>query len=350
MKRIRLLIGLLLVLVIVGSIVGIAIDTYLKDKFIQQITVHVVDEKGRPISANVLINELTENGPRRIWKGSGVGIVSANLLLPKREITTLEVEGKRMKVYRSINLEVVAYTKGKMGVAIFSVDPAEAKPKTVKIVLRDIPKVESEPTPGVWTTYKMTPVLKFATWDDIFIKYCYPIGAKIKVESKARPYGSPTWTSGYTEVTLDDGLSSPYLTGRYNYTAYFKIKYVYAITELEMGDEKIYYERVYAVDTNSDPIQDYRDYVSWDGHLPTDYDDYRLTYAGNTRAIPITGGHDYTFSVSVTFSYPTGISVSLGVGKIPSPVATLSITSTRSSGWVKTVGFDGFLESYSNWI
>ena len=348
MKRVRLLVGVLFVLAIVG-VVGVTMDIYLKDKFIQGVTVQIIDEKGYPVSAKILINELTENGPKQLWKGSGVGIASVNLVLPKKEITTLEVGDKRVKVYKSINLEVVAYTKGKIGIAIFSVDPAEAKPKNVKIVLRDVPKIKSEPTPGVWTKYEYTPVLKFATWDDIFAKYSYPRGAKIKIESKARPYGSPTWLSGYTEVTLDDSLSSPYLTGENIYTVYFKIKYVYAITELDMSDEKIYYEKVYAVDTSSDPIEDYRDRTGWNGHLPTDYDDYRLTYARNTRDIPITGGYDYTFSVSVGFSYPAGITVSLGVTKIPSPTATLSITSTRHSGWVKTVGFDGFLESYSNW-
>ncbi len=48
-----------------------------------------------------------------------------------------------------------------MGVAIFSVDPARPEHKSVKIVLRDVPKTKSEPTPGVWTTYEFTPVLKF---------------------------------------------------------------------------------------------------------------------------------------------------------------------------------------------
>ncbi len=63
MKRIKRLIGVMLVLALIGGAIGVAVDIYLKDKFIQQITVQIVDEKGRPISANVIINELTENGP-----------------------------------------------------------------------------------------------------------------------------------------------------------------------------------------------------------------------------------------------------------------------------------------------
>jgi len=350
MKKSGWLVVALIALVVLGVVTSIAVNVYFKDKLVQGITVQMEDEGGKPISANLIINELTDEGPKKIWSGSGPGIVATSLILPKEEVNTFEINGEKIRVYRSINLEVIAYTEGKMGVAIFSVDPARPEHKSVKIVLRDVPKTKSEPTPGVWTTYEFTPVLKFATWDDIFAKYGYPRGAKIRIESKTRPYGSPTWVSGYTEVTLDSGLFSPYLSGKNKYTVYFQIKYVYAITELEMGEEKIYYERVYAVDTNTDPVAGYRDYVSWHGNLPANYDEYYITPAGDTREIAITGGHDYAFSVSVGFSYPAGITVALGVTKVPSPPATLSVTSTRSDGWVKTAGFNGFIESYSHWI
>ncbi len=214
MKKSGWLVVALIALVVLGVVTSIAVNVYFKDKLVQGITVQMEDEGGKPISANLIINELTDEGPKKIWSGSGPGIVATSLILPKEKVNTFEINGEKIRVYRSINLEVIAYTEGKMGVAIFSVDPARPEHKSVKIVLRDVPKTKSEPTPGVWTTYEFTPVLKFATWDDIFAKYGYPRGAKIRIESKARPYGSPTWVSGYTEVTLDSGLFSPYLSGK----------------------------------------------------------------------------------------------------------------------------------------
>ncbi len=124
---------------------------------------------------------------------------------------------------------------------------------------------------------------------------------------------------------------------------------MYEISDIEMGDETYYYEAVYALDTNYDPAAYTRECSDWDGHVPAGGVKY-LTPAGDSAAIPVTGGGDYALSVSVSFSYPNAVSVSLGVSKIPAPKAYLHLTSTRDEGYVETVGFDGFVESYSHWI
>ena len=124
MKKSGWLVVALIALVVLGVVTSIAVNVYFKDKLVQGITVQMEDEGGKPISANLIINELTDEGPKKIWSGSGPGIVATSLILPKEEVNTFEINGEKIRVYRSINLEVIAYTEGKMGVAIFSVDPA----------------------------------------------------------------------------------------------------------------------------------------------------------------------------------------------------------------------------------
>jgi hypothetical protein len=325
------------------------------DRLVVNINAQIVDEKGEAISGKVVVFELTENGPKKIYEGYAHGTATFSVAV-KRELVTMYVEnGKEMRIYKPVNLQIAVANKElkKLGVVNLAVDPTnEPHPvtlKSVKIVMRSVSEVKSEPVEGSWSTYKLTPVLSFAVWDDIQARYSYPVGSKLKIESKFRPWGSTTWVSnGYTEVELDRGVSSPYLNGEKNYTIHFNLKYKYAITEIEMDDYSFFYENIYAVDTNYDPQYYTRTSTGWDGHLPSG--EYYITPAGDTTAIPITGGSNYAFTVSVGFSYPYGVSASLGVTKVPAPQATLVVTSTGSSGYVKTVGSDGFLKSYSNWL
>lgn len=327
-----------------------------EDRLIVNMNVKLVDEKGRAISGKVLVYELTEKGPEKIYESYGYGITGFSVVVPRKIVSISDVNGKETKIYKSVNLQIVACNKDsrRMGVVTISIDPTkEPHPsayKDVRITLTKVPEIKSEPEEGSWSKHTLTPVLMFAVWDGIQAKCDYPVGAKIKVESKFRPWGSMSWaSSGSTEVTLDRGANSPYLSDRDQYTIKFDLKYIYAIVEIDMDDYSFYYETVYALDTNYDPQSYTRSKSSWNGNLPSG-GQYYLTPAGDTTTIPVTSGSEYAFSVSVGFSYPYGVSVLLGVSKVSIPRATLKITSTGSSRYVKTVGFNGFLESYSNWV
>ncbi len=203
-------IGLAVCAVLIAAAVSIAADLYMRDKFVQPLVIRVLDD-GKPAVAEVQIRELTAEGSKVIWRGRGSS-VSVSLMLPREKIGEVKIDGIPVEIHRPVNLMVVAYTKGKIGFAFLTADPDRAAVKEVKVTLMDAPKVESLQA-GAWITAKMTPVLKYAIDEDVMARYEYPDMAK-EVESKARPYGSPTWASGSTEVVLDRGISSPYIAGK----------------------------------------------------------------------------------------------------------------------------------------
>jgi len=345
------IIALVLVLLML-PVAGVFTVNFVFNSIPVTLEIKLVDEKGNLVQGSVAIYEITPDGARKIWAGSGPGMVTAVISVPMKEVGVAEIEGKVVKVYKSINLDIVAGNKElrKVGIVSVVIDPTfsgSATYKSVTIVMRDAPSVEQTPPTGVWYTWQYTTVLSFATWDSINASYSYPAGAKIVIEKVSRPYGSSTWGyAGDGEVTLDRGIESPWLSGRYNYILKFEIKYYYAIYEVE----GLYTECMGPVDTSTDPINYTRSTSSWNGQLPSG-GSYYLTPAGDTTHIPVTKGSTYSFYVAVTFSYPRVVSAVLGVTKKDVPQVYLHITSSAShGGYVKTVSSDGFLTSYSNWV
>mgnify|MGYP001773009418 CR=1 FL=1 len=348
----RKYIALVLILLIL-PIAGVLTVNFVSGNVLATLEIKLVDEKGNPMQGSVAIYEVTPNGVRRIWSGSGFGTVMALVAVPSQEVGVAEIDGKVVKVYKAVNLDIVAGNKekrkvGAVGVVIDPTFSGFVTHKSVTLVMRDAPSVEQEPPTGIWYQWEYTTVLSFATWDSIYAAYYYPVGAKIDIEKKSRPYGATTWAyAGTGTVTLDRGLSSGYdFYGRYNYNLKFEIEYYYYIYEIE----GLYIECVGPVDTSTDPRAFTESSSSWSGQPPSG-DSYYITPAGRTTAIPVTSGSDYAFSVTVSFSYPYSISVSLSLAKESSPTAYLYITSPAShGGYVKTVGIKGFQISYSNWV
>ena len=111
-------------------------------------------------------------------------------------------------------------------------------------------------------------------------------------------------------------------------------------------------EKVYAVDTSSDPLGAMYDTVSWNGQLPG-WSNYRLLGQNVQMDFAITASFN-VLTVSVTFSLSTGgVSVGLGVGKMSTPVGTLTI---RSGSWqpgymAKVESYDGsYIVTRCNWV
>ena len=346
-------IALVLILLIL-PVAGVFTVSSVTGHIFASLEIKLVDEKGNPMQGSVAIYEITPNGARKIWSGSGFGTVTALIMVPREVVGVAEVNGKAVEICRSINLDIIAGNKEKrkVGMVGVTIDPTFSSPlahESVTLVMRDAPSIEQEPPTGIWYTWEYTTVLSFATWDDISAAYYYPVGAKIDIEKKSRPYGSSTWGyAGTGTVTLDSGVGSGYYrSGRYNYNLNFEIEYYCYIYEIE----GLYTEVVGPVDTSTDPRSFTESSSSWNGQLPSG-DSYYITPAGKIRDIPVTGGYDYAFTVTVSFSYPPpGISVSLSLTKESVPAASLYITSPAShGGYVKTVGLKGFQISYSNWV
>lgn len=95
------------------------------------------------------------------------------------------------------------------------------------------------------------------------------------------------------------------------------------------------------------------DTVSWNGQLPR-WSDYRLLSQNVQMDFAITVSFDNVLTVSVTFSLSTGgVSVGLGVGKMSTPVGTLTIS---SGSWqprymAKVESYDGsYILTRCNWV
>lgn len=82
------------------------------------------------------------------------------------------------------------------------------------------------PPTGQYEVWLFTPVLKFATWDNIEARYEYRDGSKIGSKERyfmVSSYGYTPWTDNAgTVITLDRGLSRGRLTGKTFYTEKFE--------------------------------------------------------------------------------------------------------------------------------
>jgi len=347
-------IALVLILLIL-PVAGVFTVSSVTGHIFASLEIKLVDEKGNPMQGSVAIYEITPNGARKIWSGSGFGTVTALIMVPREVVGVAEVNGKAVEICRSVNLDIIAGNKEKrkVGAIGVTIDPTFSSPlahESVTLVMRDAPSIEQEPPTGIWYAWEYTTVLSFATWDDISAKFDYPVGAKINIEKKSRPYGSSTWGyAGTGTVTLDRRAFYEYYAfyGRYNYSLKFEIEYYYSIYEIE----GLYTEVVGPVDTSTDPRGFKVSSSSWNGQLPSG-DSYYITPAGGTTGIPVTGSYSFAFYVTITFSAPTGaVNVVLGLTKQKDPSAYLYITSSANhGGYVKTVGLKGFQISYSNWV
>ena len=296
---------------------------------------------------------------------SGIAVFRKALLLVLAHI--IRVGSRYLKVYKSVNLMVIALKKSYIGLKTFPIDPTyEGKPepkiihlRTYKLITqKQLNKLErskvltsssGEYVLNEW--YQFTTVLKYSTYYGIKAKWSYPIGSKVRVQTKWRwPPGSsnPWYDGGYIEINVDSGVYSGWREGPYLRTLKFELKYKHSIVAI--GGIAI--EKVYALDTSTDPRATREASTYWDGRPvsgPKYYDIDQNTY----RDIVISGGAGYDFRVYISLSYPWGVSISLGVDKRPSPYATLTIyAGTWQPGYVArivSIGDSDFLNSRVFW-
>jgi len=102
--------------------------------------------------------------------------------------------------------------------------------------------------------YQYTPVLRFSTNYNISAQYEYPIGSKIRIQTKWRdPSASGIWyDGGYVEITLDIGKSCGdyWFTGPQITEVQFEFEYQHSFI---VGSGPGVIEVVNAVDTSNDP-------------------------------------------------------------------------------------------------
>ncbi|MEM2941118.1 MAG: hypothetical protein QW304_06185 [Thermoproteota archaeon] len=349
------------------------------------LTLFVLDHRGATAgSTHLVVFELTESGPRKLFEGASdeKGLYRGEVQLPRklaREKLAAVEGGEVREIYVSVNLWVVAFKESdgqavEVGTLTLSVDPtfmrhpldsATHVVRLSKVEMLVVPETANTlgsafsctvPPTGQDEVWTPTTVLKFATWDNIQIKYDYVAGSKIRVSGKERYFivsscSYTPWTDNAgTVITLDSGVSRGWLTGRTVYTEKFEFKYVFTRYWVTSG---VLIEKVYAADTSTDPRYNPWETSSWSGSLPSWSYYYKTAQLTDSRSIPITGKDTgFTFSVGISFpKFP--VSISLSVTKNPSPVSYLYIkTGTWTSGYLaKTVSNDGtFLETYSNWV
>ena len=295
------------------------------NSFVKEIYVIVKHEDGKVASSvDVYLFLLAKEGIKLLSKvpTNGYGIARFYPTLPLKCF---------IHYCTSVNLMAVAVSKNYLGVYTFSVDPTYDLygPKVVNIELhRYISKSnkgENSDIGILWEQiidekYKFTPVLRFATYDGILAKWIFPAGSKVRVQSKCRwPPGSdyPWYDCGYVDVTVDIPIiHERYENGRYLRTIRFNLKYRYSIIRLGT----ISFEKVYAVDENNDPVSyDYL-FSYWSGY-PVNGPDYFDIVPGDTRAINVTGGEVWDFSIAISFAYKWSVALSLGIDKKPAPKA-----------------------------
>ncbi|MBO3769233.1 MAG: hypothetical protein JTT15_02345 [Candidatus Brockarchaeota archaeon] len=406
-----LLLGLLLLSSMLNLITYATTAPGIKNIQYLDLTISVIDHYGAPVeNAYVVVFELAENGPIKLSEGftDFTGKYKASFKIPRKTIYLtmwkvdeagnlyIDSHSQAIEAYAPVNLWIITHKtseeSGKqtleIGTLTFSIDPSEMKhpvdklEKTITISKIEPQKQKTEDSKDIvgaskttTTTscqiptypyqeekWEYTSVLKFATWDNISAIFTFLPGSNIFVESKERYFlisscSYTSWNSGYTTIKLDYGfgISEP-VTGRYIYDQRVKLKY-YFIRFWPPYQSSVLVEKVYAVDTNvdgaeiSDIKNDYK--TSWSGLLPSW--SYFITLPQKyNRIIEITGkSASFTISTGVSLSFYIGVSVSLGVGKAPSPVSYLIITADKwiDNYKVKIVSNDGtFLQTYSNWV
>jgi len=199
--------------------------------------------------------------------------------------------------------------------------------------------------------YQYTPVLRFSTNYNTSVQYDYPIGSKIRIQTKWTVPGYPGvgwYDAGYAEITIDAGVTSPWHNSGPQITeAQFEFKYQHSYL---VGSGPGVIEAVYAVDTSNDPRGWKEVQYSWDGQ-PVSGVVYTDTLQNHESICPIKGGSTYVFSMGI--SLPRA-NISLGVTLPPFPQGTLTI---KAGSWypgymARTVslGDGSYQDSRSFWV
>jgi len=367
-----------------GSVVAWTALGTTRDQQTVDFTFHVIDSQKPVDSCSLTLYLVSDKGLVSLAEGTVInGTFSVEVKISRTYKSTVPDSGRTKDIYASVNFWVIAFMGMKVGNKMFSVDPSwldwPESPYSVTIEMDKLPtanegdikqlasqqklSVSSPPYPPYsQDTWKYTTVLQFSTWDQIWGGFDYPIGCKIRVESQCRYWNyvtgqllGPWQTIGYTTVTIDDRVyKDPLVAGQKTYKLEFKFLYRY---ETRNYAPEIGVELVYAVDRPSgDPNGDQFTSSSWGGSMPPSYQDHRWISQGVARDIPVTGGDNYVWSVSVGFSigppWDWAVSVGLGVTKVAAPQAVLKIKAgTWTAGWkVHAVAPDGtWRQSYSKW-
>ena len=383
----RIILTTFVLAIIVVSTYSIALRLADPNKQIVDLCVHLEDIKGRPVQyATVVVIHLTEKGPVKLEETLAVhGIAYIGLELPRKYVVTM---GKK-DFYAPVNLWIIAHTdedpeKIKFGTWTFSVDPTWLKwPKdsvSVVIRLREVPRIKGAenkigkcgdvmtvsngqtppPEPGYSEPeYHWTKTVEYRTWDQIWESTEWPMGSKVRVQSKERYWDYQTgqntsgWIdAGYTTVTHDVNDYSPIKTGKYAWEVDFLYTYIYCTYWIA---PPLMAEKIYAVDTTIDPRSVKLVCMgNWSGKLPG-YNYFYWMGQDSTIKKLLTGGYNFLWSVGINFTIDaTGASVGveLGVTREPAPPALLVIT---AGTWTPGYGVriesedDSFRRSYSNW-
>jgi len=252
-----------------------------------------------------------------------------------------------------------------VGLYTFTVDPGKDSntQKMVAVVAHSIPKNSSasgqllqKPPPSSpgdvivlneW--YQYTPVLRFSTNYNISVQYYYPLGTKIRIQTKWRdPSFSDIWfDGGYVEMTVDgDMMTSSWRNGGPQITeVQFEFKYQHSYV---IGRDS-YIEVVNAVSIFREPRGLDEVQYSWDGQ-PVSGVAYIDLLQNDTLDILVTGGSTYVFSVGINLP---NVSISLGVTKAPDPYVILKI---KADTWypgavakIVSLGDGSFLDTRAFW-
>ncbi len=322
--------------------------------FIRDIYVLVETPSGDRVgSAIVYLFEMNDNGD---WVIIGKTYTSSAGIASFKPILSIPLS----YIGNTVNLMVAAIKGNYIGLYSFSLDYSPlSKPKYVHVEMINLNQKNISVSKRFEIAFennntieKYTTVLKYSTCNGIYAQWRYPIGAKIRVRSKWRlPPGSGSWIdSGYTTVTLDLGTVSGIHSGNYIRVLQFQVKYKDAI--IPIGGIAI--EKVYAVDTDNDGGYYRKQSYPW-SCTPTTGSKSTIIYQGDTKEINVTGGEEYDFYVTVSFSYPWATTVTLGVDKTSAPRAILTLSAgyrSNSTYVVKIVslGDSDYLNSRAFWI
>ncbi len=352
--------SILLVAVLVVSLsispIGIINQQYADELlFVRDIYVVAEAPSGDRIgSAMVYLFEMSDNGDWVIIGKTYTGSAGIALFKPILSIPLSSIGN-------TVNLMVVAVKGSYIGLYSFSLDYSPlSKPTYVHVKMFNLNQTNNNMRKGLKITFenndntieKYTTVLKYSTCNGIYAQWHYPIDAKIRVQSKWRwPPGSGSWIDGgYTTVTLDLGTVSNTHSGNYIRIVQFQIKYKDAI--IPIGGIAI--EKVYAIDTDNDGGYYRKQSYPW-SCTPTTGSKSAIIYQGDTKEINVTGGEEYDFYVTVSFSYPWATTVTLGVDKTPAPRAILTLSAGYKSDpsyivKIVSLGDSDYLNSRAFWI
>jgi len=194
-------------------------------------------------------------------------------------------------------------------------------------------------------------VLRFSTNCNISAQHYYPIGSKIRVQTKWTVPGYPGagwYDAGYAEITLDHGIEISWFNGGPQITeVQFGFKYQHSYL---VGSDPGVIEVISTVDTSNDPWGWREVQYSWDGQ-PVSGVVHTETLQNRESKVGVTGSSTYVFSVGINLP---GISISLGVTKASIPQGTLTIAAgSWYPGYIartESLGDGSYLDTKSFWV